>query len=62
MPTPEEITVVQTPAVSTKRQVTAAVATTAVTVVLGVGAQYLISKVATRVHQTIIPVNTTEME
>ena len=40
---------------STKRKVTAAVATTAVTVVLGVAAQALIAKVATQVHNVIIP-------
>jgi hypothetical protein len=50
----------ETNAVSTKRQVTAVVASTAVTVVLGVVANALIAKVATRVHEVIIPKNDSE--
>jgi hypothetical protein len=50
----------ETTSVSTKRQVTAVVASTAVTVVLGVVANALIAKVATRVHEVIIPKNDSE--
>ena len=47
-------------AVSQKRQFAATVTATAVTVVLGIGSQILINKVAVRVHNKIAPV--TEIE
>jgi hypothetical protein len=40
---------------SRKREVTATVASTAVTVVLGIAASYLTNKVADRVHKQIAP-------
>ncbi|HEY2455578.1 MAG TPA: hypothetical protein VGI71_23785 [Scandinavium sp.] len=52
----------ETAAVSTKRQVTAVVATTAVTVALGLAANVLISKIAGRVHDAIIPEDKNDSE
>ncbi len=51
-PTENEETV---PATSKKRQVAATVASTSVTILFGVAANVLISKVATQVHNRIAP-------
>jgi hypothetical protein len=48
----------ETSAPSAKRQLAATVSVGAVTVVLGIAAQVLISKVANRVHNQIIPEET----
>ena len=52
---PAETTVETKQVASTKRQITATVASTAVTVVLGLAANLAIAKVAAKVHTTIVP-------
>jgi len=53
--TETETIVVETPAVSTKRQVTGVVAATAVTVILGAVASVAIDKLSNRVKKAIVP-------
>lgn len=61
-PETTDVTVANESSVSTRRQVAAVAASTAVTVVLGVAANLVIAKAAGRVHNMIVPPTKTEDE